>query len=166
AEFGPVEALPAKHVVAREVRGVGRGRPHTKFRVVVQQVVEIIGIEVVAAARVRACRDRDAFGIGRAAGAAELCYQPSTPTVVSRSIVLNHRVTGVAAGAGSAERRPQRAERRRPTEQRAALVEDGDLAVDHLHDVTVTGGVIFADGYVGIGRDVPAGADTAEFGFG
>src|SRR5205814_2082135 len=107
--------------------GVGDGRPYAKFGIIVQTAAKRIRIEIIAAARVVGCRDCDAFGISRAAGAAELCHEPA----IGGDIVLDYRVAGVAAGAGSAERRPQRTERRWSAQQGATLIEDRDLAVNH-----------------------------------
>ena len=76
---------------------------------------------------------------------------------------MHDRVAGIAAGAGAAKARPQRAQRGWSAEQGAALVEHRDLAVDHLHDVAEAGdGIVLADGDVGVRRDITARADAAE----
>ena len=62
AELRAGESLGVReHVVAREIGRIARGRPHPEFRVVIQRRAETVGIEIITAARIVACRDRDAL---------------------------------------------------------------------------------------------------------
>ncbi len=159
AELRAGEGLAVgEHVVGGEEGRVGRGRPYPEFRVIVQRAAEIVRIEIVAAARIVGHRHGDAFRIRRAAAAAQLRKKPA----IGEAVVLDNRVAGVAAGASAAQAGPERAQRCRSTEQGAAFVEHGDLAVDHLDDVADARRVGLADGDIGVGRGITVRADAAE----
>ena len=127
-DAGADEGRAVREEIHREVVAVG---PDAELGVVGEVRVPVAErVAVVGAGRVRRGRDRDAHEVGRGRHR-ELADHPA----VGDAVVKDGRVAVVVALAPAAEAGPDRVDRHRTVDRRAALVEHREVGVDGLYVV-------------------------------